>query len=141
MPKMTGVEMIKEIRKIEDQLNLNPTPIIIVTGEIISNIKVEGNYCEGEKEYCLNTLGVNYYFSKPISFSSLLQRITELIQNPVNMFKLRNRLQEEEKTQPTMLKILIADDDLFCSGILKTILEEEKYECFQTFSVKEVNSN
>ena len=135
---MTGVEMIKEIRKIEDQHNLNPTPIIIVTGKIISNIKIEGNYCEGEKEYCLNTLGVSYYFSKPISFSSLVQRITELIQNPVRTFKIRNRLQEEEKIQSTTLKILIADDNLFCSGIMKCILEEENHKCFQTFSVQEV---
>ena len=32
MPKLSGVEMIKQVRTIEKQRNLPPTPIIIITG-------------------------------------------------------------------------------------------------------------
>jgi CheY-like chemotaxis protein len=38
MPKMSGVEMVKEIKKTEKELNLRRTPIIITTG-IKTNIK------------------------------------------------------------------------------------------------------
>ena len=35
MPKMSGVDMIQEIRKFEKELKIPKTPIIIITGFII----------------------------------------------------------------------------------------------------------
>jgi DNA-binding response OmpR family regulator len=106
---------------------------------------LEGNYCEEEKDYCLNTLGVNYYFSKPVRFNSLMQRISELIINRQQAEEFKSESEwnlpvEEEKKEENSKRILIADDDSFTSGILKAILEKENYNCYQTFSVKEVNS-
>ena len=84
---------------------------------------------------------MNYYLSKPVRFPFLLQRMSELLDNANQIQCLRrdSLLEEEEKEEIKQeTQILIADDDSFSSGILKQLLEREKFKCFQTFSMREV---
>jgi hypothetical protein len=83
---------------------------------------------------------VSFYVSKPVRFSFLIERISELIDDR-NRSELQHKIEsqiEEEYKESHKKILLLADDDAFSSGILKTLLEKENFKCLQTYSVKEV---
>ena len=66
MPDMDGVEVLKEIRKLEASRGSQPVPIIMVTGR---------------KDTMMNSFGsgCNEYLIKPISPKILLDKVKQLI--------------------------------------------------------------
>ncbi|WDI32647.1 response regulator [Hyphococcus flavus] len=66
MPVMSGIKATEEIRKIETELKLKPTPIIAATA----------NAMETDREICLSA-GMNDYVAKPIKAAPLKQMIAK----------------------------------------------------------------
>ena len=64
MPKMNGLEAIKEIRA----TNISDAPIIALTALVMPN----------DKEKCLNT-GADEYLKKPVGLKNLVKTINELL--------------------------------------------------------------
>ena len=67
MPKMNGIEAVKEIRKFEQENKLIPTYIIAMTANALS----------GDKERFLKA-GMDYYLAKPIDIDELKRVLDEI---------------------------------------------------------------
>ncbi|GLQ33945.1 hypothetical protein GCM10007939_02280 [Amylibacter marinus] len=79
MPKMDGLEATREIRRIEKENDLLPTPIIALTA----------NAMKGDRERCLEA-GMDSYLSKPINKARLMKALSEYLGPAVPVLKLEN---------------------------------------------------
>ena len=70
MPVMDGLEACREIRRYEEELMLDKTPVVAISASVVGNIVDE---CE--------TAGMDGYISKPFKKSLLVRDITNILEN------------------------------------------------------------
>ena len=112
--------MVMAIRRDEKQRQLRPVPILVVTGEPT----------EDERSRCLGVLHVTDYFKKPIKSSELLATLDRLF-NPQSP---SSRPLPSEVRSNEDAAILLVEDEVFCSGVAKRMLETEGHRVQQAFT-------
>ena len=70
MPKMDGFEASRKIRRLEDEQELDPTPILALSASVL-----------GEVEDQCHQAGMDDYIGKPFKKDVLIGRINELVKN------------------------------------------------------------
>ena len=114
---MSGQVMINQIREFEKSLSIPKKIGIIVT---------TGDPSENEQMRCLN-LGANEFLTKPV-------RMRQLGESLKKLFMQSNSEVQEEIFD---LTVLIIDDDMFSSDIMKRYLIN-KYHILQASTYEEV---
>ena len=125
MPKMSGQEMITEIRKFEQEQALREVKIMIVTGEPSEN----------ERKICLELLRADSFLQKPIQFEDLLKELDKLFSKSA---PIKRRSSMKNIHLNSRRNILILDDDTMCSSIVKEFLVPFGYTILQSFTIQNV---
>jgi signal transduction histidine kinase/response regulator RpfG family c-di-GMP phosphodiesterase len=132
MSVMSGKAMIAKIRKFEKTNNLDPVPILVVTGDPSDKEKFE----------CLNVLEVNAFMNKPIKLNALLTNIRKALYS-AELASPGRRNQEERKSfnleESVKLEreILFIDDDYLSSNVLSRLLQKNNYKTKNCYVLKD----
>lgn len=125
MPLMKGKEAMALMRRWENENNLTPTKIVVISGNAI----------EKEMKECLDFRGeirADEFLTKPCSYKTLAETITKLESKmdmqPINKRKTSNFAGRQNISGRKRLKILFADDDAFNIDILKSYAQKLNLE-------------
>lgn len=100
MPEMDGYTTTEEIRKLEKEKNLTPTPIIAMTAHAL----------KGDREKCLS-VGMNDYISKPIDIKILTELLEKWLANEDKQEINVESTEESISNPPESNEILRIDKD------------------------------
>lgn len=121
IPVMDGYNTTKAIRKWEQEMNLNSTPILALTGHVFEE--------DIEKSY---KSGCSAHLNKPIKKEDLIKSISFYCKIPLvftTLNKKNDRLEsKKEKREDLLHQILIVDDDEINRLIFQNFLSSIPYK-------------